>query len=265
MADKVLRTPGKITLGSRKRSTFVVPDVSLPPKFAIIRPGNRGYLLTLGTRMGGTLCLDGEERDIADFVRRGGEGGDQTSGSAGQFRATPIGGRDWGVIDLDPEGVRFSTVVKVALKAHEICQHLDIPLYPKTSGKTGIHLYIPMGCKYTYEQVKDFIHLIAMEINKQLTDITSLERLPVKRKNRVYLDYLQNNKGQTLSSAYSVRPTKDASVSAPLKWEEVTLELKPSDFTIKNLTDRLKKVGDLWKPVTGKGINMKKILRKITL
>lgn len=171
---------------------------------------------------------------------------------------------DWGVIDLDPEGVRFSTVVKVALKAHEICQHLDIPLYPKTSGKTGIHLYIPMGGKYTYEQVKDFIHLIAMEINKQLPDITSLERLPVKRKNRVYLDYLQNNKGQTLSSAYSVRPTKDASVSAPLKWEEVTLELKPSDFTIKNMPDRLKKVGDLWKPVTGKGINMKKILRKIT-
>jgi bifunctional non-homologous end joining protein LigD len=170
---------------------------------------------------------------------------------------------DWGVIDLDPEGVRFSTVVKVALKAHEICQHLDIPLYPKTSGKTGVHLYIPMGGKYTYEQVKDFIHLIAIEINKQLPDITSLERLPAKRKNRVYLDYLQNNKGQTLSSAYSVRPTKDASVSTPLKWEEVTPELKPGDFTIKNMPERLKKVGDLWQPVLGKGINMKKILKNL--
>lgn len=170
---------------------------------------------------------------------------------------------DWGVIDLDPEGVRFSTVVKVALKAHEICQHLDIPLYPKTSGKTGIHLYIPMGGRYTYEQVKDFIHLIAMEINKQLPDITSLERLPAKRKNRVYLDYLQNNKGQTLSTAYSVRPTKEATVSTPLKWDEVTLDLKPTDFTIKNIPQRLKKVGDLWQPVIGKGIDMKKILGRL--
>ncbi len=104
MADKVLDAPGTITLGSTARSTFVVPDVSLPPDFAIIRPGNRGYLMTLGAGMGGTLCLDGQERDVADFVRRGGEGGDQTSGTAGQFRATPIGGRDWGVIDLDSSG-----------------------------------------------------------------------------------------------------------------------------------------------------------------
>lgn len=169
----------------------------------------------------------------------------------------------WGVIDLDPEGVRFSTVVKVALKAHELCQQLDIPLYPKTSGKTGIHLYIPMGEKYTYDQVKDFIHLLAIEINKALPDITSLERIPAKRKNRVYLDYLQNNKGQTLSSVYSVRPTRDATVSAPLQWSEVTPDLKPTDFTIKNIGERLKKVGDLWKPVLGKGIDMQKILKKL--
>lgn len=170
---------------------------------------------------------------------------------------------DWGVIDLDPEGVRFSTVVKVAQKAHEICNQLDIPLYPKTSGKTGIHLYVPMGGRYTYEQVRDFIHLIAIEINKELPDITSLERLPAKRKNRVYLDYLQNNKGQTLAAAYSVRPTREATVSTPLGWQELTPKLKPTDFTIKNIPQRLEKVGDLWKPVIGKGINMKKVLKKL--
>ena len=104
MADTVLTTPAPITLGATGRSTFVVPDVALPADFAIIRPGNRGYLLTLGTGMGGTICLDGQERDVAEFVRRGGEGGDETSGAAGQFRATPIGGRDWGVIDLDAGG-----------------------------------------------------------------------------------------------------------------------------------------------------------------
>lgn len=170
---------------------------------------------------------------------------------------------DWGVIDLDPEGVQFTTVVKVARTVHDVCKELGIPAYPKTSGKTGIHIFIPMGAKYSYEQVKNFIHLVVIEVNKRQPKLTSLERLPAKRKHRVYLDYLQNNEGQTLSSAYSVRPTKDASVSTPLKWEEITETLRPSDFTIKNMEARLQKVGDLWKPVVGKGIDMEKILARI--
>lgn len=90
-----------ITLGASAASTFVIPDLSLPAEFAIIRPGNRGYLLTLSAGMRGTICIDGEKRDVYEFVRRGGEGGD---GAAGEFRATPIGPRDWGVIDLDETG-----------------------------------------------------------------------------------------------------------------------------------------------------------------
>jgi len=103
MADHVLTAPGAVTLGATGKSTFVIPDLSLPGDFAIIRPGNRGYLLTLGDRMRGTISIDGRKRDVADFVRRGGEGGDDT-GASGSFRATPIGGRDWGVIDLDESG-----------------------------------------------------------------------------------------------------------------------------------------------------------------
>jgi outer membrane biosynthesis protein TonB len=79
--------------------TFVIPEVGLPEQFAIVRPGNRGYLLTLGEHMRGTICIDGEERDVADFVRRR----DDSDGPGG-FRATPIGGRDWGVVDLDSSG-----------------------------------------------------------------------------------------------------------------------------------------------------------------
>ena len=75
------------------------PNVGLPKNFAIVRPGNRGYLLTLGERMRGTICLDGEQKDVAEFVRRGGEGE-----GPGGFRATPISGKDWGVIDLDESG-----------------------------------------------------------------------------------------------------------------------------------------------------------------
>ncbi|HVV88635.1 MAG TPA: AgmX/PglI C-terminal domain-containing protein [Kofleriaceae bacterium] len=88
---------------------FAVPDLDLPADFAIIRPGNRGYLLTLGARMRGTISVEGREREVADFVRRGGEGGvgateDAEASGASAFRATAIGSRDWGVVDLDPEG-----------------------------------------------------------------------------------------------------------------------------------------------------------------
>src|SRR5687768_7209766 len=98
MQDLVAEAPTKITLGRTGKSTFVVPDLGLPKNFAIVRPGNRGYLLTLGERMSGTICLDGKEQSVSDFVRKG-DGAMQ-----GGFRATPISGRDWGVIELDETG-----------------------------------------------------------------------------------------------------------------------------------------------------------------
>src|SRR3954468_2173670 len=99
MHDVVIEKPRPITLGAEGKSTFVVPDVGLPANFAIVRPGNRGYLLTLGERMRGTICIDGEEKDVADFVHRNNEGD-----GPGGFRGTPISGKDWGVIDLDESG-----------------------------------------------------------------------------------------------------------------------------------------------------------------
>ena len=106
MDDVVSHKPAKITLGNAGGTTFTVPGVGLPKNFAIVRPGNRGYLLTLGDKMGGTICVDGETKDVADFVRRGGEGGPSAATDAGPggFRATPISGKDWGVIDLDESG-----------------------------------------------------------------------------------------------------------------------------------------------------------------
>ena len=170
---------------------------------------------------------------------------------------------DWIVIDLDPEGVNFKKVVEVALTVKEVCDEWKIPVYPKTSGKTGIHIYIPMQAKYNYEQAKNLAHLIALEVNKRQPKITSVERMPEKRKNRIYLDFLQNRPGQTLAAPYSVRPTPGANVSMPLHWNEVTPSLKPSDFTIKNALKRLKKEGDIWKPVLGKGINLAAVLKRI--
>lgn len=97
MDDVVVHKPTKITVGNQGKPTFIVPNIGLPKDFAIVRPGNRGYLLTLGERMRGTICLDGERKDVAELVRRSAE-------SAGGFTATPISGKDWGVIELDETG-----------------------------------------------------------------------------------------------------------------------------------------------------------------
>lgn len=170
---------------------------------------------------------------------------------------------DWAVIDLDPEGVTFEDVITVARTVHDVCKEWGVTAIPKTSGKTGIHIFIPMGGKYRYEIVRDFAHLIGMEVNKRQPKLTSLERMPEKRRHRIYLDYLQNREGQTLAAPYSVRPTLDASVSTPLHWEEVKSGLKPSDFTIANMAARLDTVGDIWKPVLGKPVDIAAVLKRV--
>ncbi len=170
---------------------------------------------------------------------------------------------DWIVIDLDPEGVSFKGVVEVARTVKEVCEEWRIPAYPKTSGKTGIHIFIPMAAKYTNDQARNLAHLIAIEVNKRQPKLTSIERNPQKRKHKIYVDYLQNREGQTLAAPYSLRPTPDATVSMPLHWDEVTSRLKPTDFTIKNALTRLKRTGDLWKPVLGKGVDLSAVLKRI--
>ena len=135
--------------------------------------------------------------------------------------------------------------------------------YIKTSGATGMHIFIPMGAQYDYDQAKNFAHVIAQLVHEQLPELTSLKRSPKERKKQIYLDYLQNRKGQTLSTVYSVRPKPGATVSTPLHWEEVKKGLHPSQFTIKNTMKRLEKHGDLFKGVLGKGIDMEKCLEKL--
>ncbi len=167
---------------------------------------------------------------------------------------------DYAVIDLDPEDAPFANVVSAALAVKKILDAAGVESFCKTSGATGLHIYIPLGAKYNYKEAKEFARFIAVWTNKKLPEITSLERSPAKRKGKIYLDYLQNRRGQTLACAYSVRPLPGAPVSTPLKWNEVKPGLNPKKFTMKNTLARIKKVGDLWKPVLGPGINMEKAL-----
>jgi len=172
---------------------------------------------------------------------------------------------DYLVLDLDPsEKNTFEDVIETALAVKEVLDLSGIAGIPKTSGSSGIHIYIPMGAKYNYDQVKDFGHLLMQIVQQKLPDITTLERSLQKRdKNKIYLDYLQNRRGQTLASVYSLRPKKGAPVSMPLEWKEVKVGLKPTDFNIHNALERLKEKGDLFKPVLGKGIDMLKAIKKL--
>ncbi len=170
---------------------------------------------------------------------------------------------DFLVLDLDPEDVPFTKVVKVALAAKKVLDKLDITAFVKTSGARGMHIFINVGAKYTYHQVKDFAEILAHLINKEIPEITSLERLPEKRQHKVYIDWLQNAEAQTVVAPYSPRPKPNASVSTPLEWNELNSKLDPKDFTIHNIKSRVQKKGDLFKKLLTTGsIDIEKIIKK---
>ncbi len=172
---------------------------------------------------------------------------------------------DYMIIDIDPaEKNSFNQVVEAANVVYGILRRAGADAYCKTSGASGLHVYVPMGKKYDYEQVKDFAHLICMLAVEELPSFTTLVRNLKKRGNKhIYMDYLQNRKGQTISSVYSLRPKQGATVSMPLHWKEVKPGLSPQDFHINNAIKRIKKTGDIFRPVLGKGVNLKKCLKNL--
>lgn len=170
---------------------------------------------------------------------------------------------DYCLIDLDPDTNDFNEVIQTALEIKSLLDEVGADSYVKTSGSTGMHILIPLGAKYTFDQSRMLAELIVQIINKKLPDITSIERSPAKRKGKIYLDFLQNRQIQTMAVAYSLRPKPGATVSAPLKWEEVKKGLAIKHFDIFNMPDRIAKEGDLLKGVLGKGINMQTVLKKL--
>jgi len=172
---------------------------------------------------------------------------------------------DYMIIDIDPsDGNSFEQVIECAAVIHELFRKAGADHYCKTSGASGIHIYVPTGKKYTYDQIKDFAELICQMAHEQLPEFTSMERNLKKRGMKIYMDHLQNRKGQTIASVYSLRPYPGATVSAPLEWKEVKPGLSPLQFTIKNMAQRIEKKGDLFKAVLGKGIDLRKCLKALS-
>lgn len=169
---------------------------------------------------------------------------------------------DYCIIDLDPDENTFDQVVQAARAIKEVLDEVDVPCFCKTSGSTGMHVYIPLEAKVSYDQSQLFAKLVVNIIHEQLSEFTSLERVVKKRKGKMYLDFLQNRPGATIACPYSLRPKPGATVSMPLPWEEIKPGLKMKDFTIKNAVDRVKLEGDYFKGVLGKGIDLKETLEK---
>jgi bifunctional non-homologous end joining protein LigD len=170
----------------------------------------------------------------------------------------------WMVIDIDPSsGNTFKEVVDVALATKDVLDRAGVVGICKTSGASGLHVYVPMKNKYDYNTVKDFAHIIASLVQEQLPKTTSLERSLKKRGEKIYVDFLQNRSGQTLACAYSLRPVPGANVSTPLDWKEVNHKLHPSQFNIKNTPERLKKKGDLFEEILTGSTNIQKALKAL--
>ncbi|NMN36421.1 DNA ligase D [Pedobacter sp. SG918] len=169
---------------------------------------------------------------------------------------------DYCVIDLDPDKHTFDQVVEAALETKKVLDAISVPSYCKTSGSTGMHIYIPLNAKYNYEQSQMFAKIVVNLVHNQIPEYTSLERMIAARKGKMYLDFLQNRPGATIAGPYSLRPKIGATVSMPLHWDEVKPGLKMKDFNIFNTIDRLKVEGDLFKGVLGKGIDLTKAIDK---
>lgn len=160
---------------------------------------------------------------------------------------------DYAVLDLDPKEAPFADVVRIARLAGKLLRGIGVRPLLKTSGKRGMHVFVPLQPGYSYDHSRMFTEAVARVLLRELGDIATVERLPHKRDGKVYLDFLQNRRSQTIVPPYAVRPVRGATVSTPLGWDELEAELSPAMFTIHSLPPRLAGRGDLFRPALGDG------------
>ena len=165
-------------------------------------------------------------------------------------RAASPAAADFVAIDLDPmPGVPFTQVRDVARWVREALVMLDVPAALKTSGSSGLHIYIPLVDGTSYQSGQLLCQIIATAVASQHPKVATVERAVARRGRTVYVDYLQNIEGKTLACAYSARASQFAGVSTPLRWDELDEDFRPEDFTLENACARFETAGDLWNPV----------------
>ncbi|HEU4872656.1 MAG TPA: non-homologous end-joining DNA ligase [Pyrinomonadaceae bacterium] len=153
---------------------------------------------------------------------------------------------DWIAIDLDPKRAPWENVLQVALMVKEVADEVGLEAFPKTSGSSGIHIYVPLKPTNEYDKVAEFARLFASEVAQRAPKIATVERTIAKRKStQVYVDWMQNARGKSLAATFTARAKPKAPVSMPLTWKQVEKGVKITDFTITNVPELLKK-GDPW-------------------
>ncbi|HYR77175.1 MAG TPA: non-homologous end-joining DNA ligase [Pyrinomonadaceae bacterium] len=155
---------------------------------------------------------------------------------------------DYLMLDLDPKEAPWKNVLEVALVCREVLYELRLPAFPKTSGSSGIHIYLPLKPKYDYGKIAEVAMALANEVAQRVPKIATTQRSLAKRqKQQVYVDAMQNARGKTIAAPYSARARANATVSMPLTWKQIERGVKISDFTIENVPALVKKSGGAWK------------------
>ncbi len=169
---------------------------------------------------------------------------------------------DYAFFDLDPfPPITFEQVRRTALMVRVALEQLGLRGYPKTSGATGMQVFVPLDGTHTYEEARAFVERVCRLINATWPQGTTMEWEIARRSGKVFLDYGMNSEGKNIASVYSVRPFPGASLSTPLRWEEVEQEIEPGDFTIATIWERLDREGDLFEPVLAGGTPQGQSLR----
>ena len=154
---------------------------------------------------------------------------------------------DYVMLDLDPKQAPWENVLQVALVCREVLDELGLPAFPKTSGSSGIHVYVPLKPKLEFGKVAAVAEALAAEVAQRAPKIATVQRSLAKRqKQQVYVDAMQNARGKTIAAPYSARAKPGATVSMPLTWKQVEKGVKISDFTIQNAPKLVEKTGDAW-------------------
>jgi len=158
-----------------------------------------------------------------------------------------LGRPDYVMLDLDPKQAPWENVLQVALVCKEVLDELELPAFPKTSGSSGIHIYVPLKPKLEFAKAAGVAEALAAEVAQRAPKIATVQRSLAKRqKQQVYVDAMQNARGKTIAAPYSARAKPGATVSMPLTWKQVEKGVKISDFTIQNSPRLVDKYGDSW-------------------
>jgi bifunctional non-homologous end joining protein LigD len=157
-------------------------------------------------------------------------------------RVSSLDRPDWTILDLDPKEASFGAVVQVARGIRQLCDQIGLECFVKTSGKTGLHVLVPLGGQVDYQQSRMLADLLAMIVSRRLPEIATVNRALHARGGRVYIDAVQNGAGRLLVSPFCVRPYPGAPVSTPLRWREVGPRLDRSRFTIRTVPTRVRRM-----------------------